>query len=315
MQDAEIILEYAIEQFVLQKSELFGGSKKSKPEVKIMVHGESLGGMAASYVAMKSNSGMIWARNIPVDFAFIDRTYASLDNVAYWSAGIVALLPLFSDEDGKSSKSKTCCYIDRQRFARSLGKFVSRLFRLVTLWKDNNFLTFAGIERSKTKYILLGSDPVNDNIIFDQASMKNANARTLIYNRLGIPSNARSKYTLNLRDYILKSNDLQEMSSLLEQWAVTIKDLKYLLLNAGHIYGDQDASSINMITEAASNAPILSRNKTLTQQTEDIELVAQKYAELHDDSARRDSIRDEDIESSVQTSGPIELERKRGDSR
>lgn len=291
-------MEYAIEQFVLKKSELFGANKKTRPEVKIMVHGESLGGMAASYVAMKSNSGMIWARNIPVDFAFIDRTYASLDNVAYWSAGIVTLLPGFSEEDGKSSKSKTCCYMDRQRFSRYLGKLLSRLFRLVTLWKDSNFQTFAGIERSKTKYILLGSDPVNDSIIFDVASLKNANARTLVYNQLGIPSDARSKYTLSLRDYILKGSDLQELSIILEQWAIMIKDLKYLLLNSAHIYGDQDASGGQAMTEASSNAPMLSRNKTLTQQTEDIEVVAQKYAELQDDSARRDSVR-EDIESSV----------------
>jgi len=124
---------------VLKKSEVFGSNKKQKPDVKIMVHGESLGGMAATYVAMRSNASMVWARNIPVDFAFIDRTYSSLDNVAYWSTGVVALLSMFSDEDGQSSQSRTCFYIDRQKFSRLLGKFISRLFRLATLWKDNNF--------------------------------------------------------------------------------------------------------------------------------------------------------------------------------
>lgn len=95
MEDAEIILEYAVEQFIMQKSELFGVGKKPKLNVKIMVHGESLGGMVASYVSMKSNSGLIGARNIPVDFAYIDRTFSSLDNVAYWSSGIITLLSSF----------------------------------------------------------------------------------------------------------------------------------------------------------------------------------------------------------------------------
>ena len=59
----------------------------NKVKVKVIVHGESMGGMAAAYVAMKSNMN----KELPVDFAFIDRTFASLDNVAYWSSGITTL--------------------------------------------------------------------------------------------------------------------------------------------------------------------------------------------------------------------------------
>ena len=80
-----------------------------------MVHGESLGGMIASYVTMKSNTGMIGGRNTHVDFAYIDRTFASLDNVAYWSSGIITLLSAFTNSEGstRTYDTKTCCYIDR----------------------------------------------------------------------------------------------------------------------------------------------------------------------------------------------------------
>jgi hypothetical protein len=44
---------------------------------KIGVHGESLGGCVASYIAKKCN----------VDFVFIDRTFSSLTDVAYWTFG------------------------------------------------------------------------------------------------------------------------------------------------------------------------------------------------------------------------------------
>lgn len=81
----------------------------------MMVHGESLGGMVASYVTMKSNTGMIGGRNIHIDFAYIDRTFASLDNVAYWSSGIITLLSAFSSTENttRTSDAKTCCYMDR----------------------------------------------------------------------------------------------------------------------------------------------------------------------------------------------------------
>ena len=46
MQDAEVVLEYAREKYIQQVD----GTIK----VKVMVHGESMGGMVATYVAMKS---------------------------------------------------------------------------------------------------------------------------------------------------------------------------------------------------------------------------------------------------------------------
>jgi hypothetical protein len=46
MKDAEVVLEYAREKYIQQVD----GSIK----VKVMVHGESMGGMVATYVAMKS---------------------------------------------------------------------------------------------------------------------------------------------------------------------------------------------------------------------------------------------------------------------
>ena len=41
------------------------------------MHGESLGGCVASYIAKKCK----------VDFVFVDRTFSSLVDVAYWTFG------------------------------------------------------------------------------------------------------------------------------------------------------------------------------------------------------------------------------------
>jgi hypothetical protein len=46
-----------------------------------------MGGMVATYVAMKSAIN----KQLPVDFAFINRTFSSLDAVAYWSSGITMM--------------------------------------------------------------------------------------------------------------------------------------------------------------------------------------------------------------------------------
>ena len=81
MMDAEVVLEYAREKFIQQVD----GSISEG--VKVIVHGESIGGMVATYVAMKSAIN----KQLPVDFAFINRSFGSLDAVAYWSAGIMAL--------------------------------------------------------------------------------------------------------------------------------------------------------------------------------------------------------------------------------
>jgi hypothetical protein len=87
-----------------------------------------MGGMAAAYVAMKSNMN----KELPVDFAFIDRTFASLDNVAYWSSGITSLRNKISQQTGSSKSTLRCCCMHRGRFSKALGKTISRIFRLVT---------------------------------------------------------------------------------------------------------------------------------------------------------------------------------------
>ena len=62
---------------------------------KVAIHGESMGGCVASYVASLAN----------LHFAFINRTFGSLSDIAYWGFG---------------------------------GKIGSSLFALFTLnWKDN----------------------------------------------------------------------------------------------------------------------------------------------------------------------------------
>ena len=117
MKDTEVVLEYALEKFATSQN-------------KIVVHGESMGGMAAAYVAMRSALN----KQIHVDMAFIDRTFSSLDNVAYWSAGVTAQ---------RSNPSKKVCGLNPEAFSQHFGKFVSRVFRLVTLWKDNTAMNYA----------------------------------------------------------------------------------------------------------------------------------------------------------------------------
>lgn len=96
------------------------------------------------------------------------------------------------------------CFMNRQKISKILGKAISLIFKFVTNWKDNNWLNYSGIEKSDTKYCLIGCDPLNDHIISDLSSLKSANARQIIYNQFGIPYNLRSNYSLNLRDYIIK---------------------------------------------------------------------------------------------------------------
>ena len=62
MKDGEKVFHYA-------KSNLVSG--------KIGVHGQSMGGCVAAYIAKKCK----------VDFVFIDRTFASVHDVAYWTFG------------------------------------------------------------------------------------------------------------------------------------------------------------------------------------------------------------------------------------
>ena len=71
-----------------------------------------------------------------IDFAFIDRTFASLDNVAFWGAGASLLKSSISSTN---SSRLTCCCMKREKFSLLAGKIISKIFRLVTLWKDNNW--------------------------------------------------------------------------------------------------------------------------------------------------------------------------------
>jgi len=226
MKDAAAILEYALEKYAPSPDLTPSSNQGSQQQLKVLVHGESLGGMAAAYVTMKSNQGQL-----PVQFAFIDRTFASLDNVAFWTAGIATLKANIDRENGSARSSLTCCCIRRGKFSRILGKWVSRIFRTVTQWKDNNWQNYVGMEKSKAKYCLIGCDPVNDNIIFDLASLKNANARHLIYQKLEIRHNLRSKYSLRLKDYILRDSDVFRMADIFEQWSCLLKDMNFLLKN------------------------------------------------------------------------------------
>jgi len=134
MKDAEVVLEYALEKYAHLPDVFPPSDQNRNKQLKVLVHGESLGGMAATYVAMKSNLG-----RLPVEFAFIDRTFASLDNVAFWTSGISTLKNKVGREDGSARSSLTCCCIRRTKFSRILGNCISRIFRLVTQWKDNNW--------------------------------------------------------------------------------------------------------------------------------------------------------------------------------
>ena len=121
MQDAEIVLEYAREKYIQQMD---GSINKN---IKVIVHGESMGGMVATYVAMRSSIN----KQIPVDFAYINRTFAALDAVAYWSSGITMLY--------NRANEKKICMMGVSKFSQVFGKFVSRVFRVATMWKDANW--------------------------------------------------------------------------------------------------------------------------------------------------------------------------------
>jgi hypothetical protein len=52
MRDAETVLEYAKENYIQLRDSFRNVSQKNNISVKVLVHGESLGGMVASYIAM-----------------------------------------------------------------------------------------------------------------------------------------------------------------------------------------------------------------------------------------------------------------------
>jgi len=102
---------------------------------KVGVHGESLGGSIANFLAKKSE----------LTFVFVDRTFSSLQHVAYWTFG---------------------------------GNIVVKLLNLFTCgWRDNGLENF--FEILPSTYKLLGADP-DDKIIRDLASLKCSVARKLV---------------------------------------------------------------------------------------------------------------------------------------
>ena len=72
---------------------------------------------------------------------------------------------------------------------------------------------------------MIGCDPVNDGIIFDLSSLKNANARQLIYEKMNVEHKNRSKYMLEVKNYIISDQDKKKLASVFNQWAVKLKDM------------------------------------------------------------------------------------------
>jgi len=106
---------------------------------KVGVHGVSLGGSVANYIAS----------NIKLDFVFIDRSFQSLESIAYWFGGIVILW----------------------------------VFKIFTLggWPDNSLQNYKAV-RTGT-YKLISCDP-NDAIVTDITSVKSGLALNTIKHNL-----------------------------------------------------------------------------------------------------------------------------------
>lgn len=200
-----------------------------------MVHGESLGGLAASYAAMKE-------KKLRIDCVFINRTFASFESVAYWGAGIHAMVKSLVDN---SNTSLSFCYMERATFSSLIGKAVGGCLRGVTRWKDSNIDNFNGIERSQAVYLLFGCDPVNDNIVNDLSSLKSANTRNLIQERLGIPQRYRDRYSLNTKDLLLDDARVDGLVRIFATWSRTIKNMAFLMSNKQSIPEDNELTTEN----------------------------------------------------------------------
>ena len=127
MRDASVVLEYAIEKYI---------TDGEKP--KIIVHGESLGGMAASFVTMKENK-------LPVDFVFMNRTFDSIKKVSFWGAGIATMMSSLMDP---TNTATAFCFLRRETYSQIIGSIVSKIMLFVTGWKDSNLQNYLGIEKS-----------------------------------------------------------------------------------------------------------------------------------------------------------------------
>lgn len=93
------------------------------------MHGESLGGCVAAHIARACNP----------DFAFVDRSFASLTAIAHWGFG---------------------------------GRTASRFFWALTGWGEQCWLNYRDATQG---YKLLGCD-ANDTMVIDMASVKTAMA-------------------------------------------------------------------------------------------------------------------------------------------
>ena len=106
----------------------------------------------------------------------------------------------------------------------------------------------------------------------DLGNLKNANARSLIYEQLDVHHGKRSKYMLKLEDYFLIDEDVERLASILERWHTIIKNMRYLIENKDVV--NELLGSFETLKSQATNT------ESNTYQTEDNELVAQKFAQL-----------------------------------
>lgn len=216
MKDAAIVLEYALEKFM---------SDCEQP--KVIVHGESLGGVAASFVAKKVNK-------LPVDFVFMNRTFASIERVTFWGAGIATMMPSLMDP---TNTSTAFCFLRRETYSRLIGSLISKIMLAVTGWKDSNLQNFLGIEKSSSKYILYGADSVNDNIIFDLASLKNAIANHFVST--------------------VDSEDIQKWSQLFMAWHIKFKNTQFLITHKAMEFElATDVFPPHLLPDAQEEAPV-----------------------------------------------------------
>lgn len=132
------------------------------------------------------------------------------------------------------------------------GKIVSLVMYYVTFWKDQSWANYIGLDHKK--YRLIGSDPLNDEIIFDLAGLKNANTRHILYEQLGIPLNLRNNYALTLSDYMIKDKDAQKLVEIFESLAVLIRSLRFVIINSNLLIRDFKPA----------DTEFLSRNRTIS---------------------------------------------------
>lgn len=104
----------------------------------------------------------------------------------------------------------------------------------------------------------------------DLGNLKNANARSLIYEQLDVHHGKRSKYMLKLEDYFLIDEDVERLASILERWHTIIKNMRYLIENKD--VTNELLGSFETLNTHGTNT------ESATYQTEDNELVAQKFA-------------------------------------